>query len=386
MSRPRLLHVFSTFDVGGPQVRVARMIEHWGAEVEHWICAHDGRYGAQALLAAGSTASMVRDLPFKQRGMWRRLRQLGAYLRAAPVDLVCTYNWGAMDVLLANRLFGRRLLVHHEEGFEVAEAARQNRLRTAYRRLAYPGASKIVTVSRNLEAIARDVWRQPAGRMVYLPNGVDVAGFSAPPRADAIPGFTRRPGEIVIGSVARLNAVKHLTLLVRAVARLVGEFNVRLVIVGEGPQAKTILHAAAECGLGDRLVLPGFVPQPQNYVGLFDIFALSSLSEQFPLSLIEAMAAALPCASTDVGDCLDIMPAVSKRFVTRCGDEDGMVSSLRQLAANAALRSALGQANRAEVATRFSMAGMMRRYADLYHSVAEGSMPPRRAAWNRRIP
>ncbi|GJI99971.1 glycosyl transferase family 1 [Duganella rhizosphaerae] len=375
MRRPRLLHVFSTFDVGGPQVRVTRMIEHWGAGVEHWICAHDGRYGAQALLAAASTASLVRDVPLKQRGMWQRLRRLGAYLRAAPVDLVCTYNWGAMDVLLANRLFGRRSLVHHEEGFEVAEAARQNRLRSAYRRLTYPGASKIVTVSRNLEAIARDVWRQPGGRMVYVPNGVDVAGFSTPPRADAIPGFARRPGEIVIGCVARLNAVKNLTLLVRAVARLAGQFDVRLVIVGEGPQAGAILDAAGECGLGDRLVLPGFVPHPQNYVGLFDIFAMSSFSEQFPLSLVEAMAAALPCACTDVGDCMDIMPDVSRRFVSRSGDEDGLVLSLGQLAASAALRCALGQANRAEIAARFSMADMMRRYSDVYRSVADGSMP-----------
>ena len=374
MSRPRILHVFSTFNVGGPQVRVTRMIEHWGDRLEHWICAHDGKYGARDLLPAHAPVSYIRDMPLKHPGLWSRLRLLGSYLRAAPVDLVCTYNWGAMDVVLANRLFARRFLVHHEEGFDIAQAVQKNRLQHFYRRLAYPGACKIVTVSRNLEAIALRLWKQPRHRIVYLPNGIDVDFFSLPPCAAAIPGFARRPGEIVIGSVARLSEVKNLPLLVRAVGRISASHDVRLIIVGEGPQMTSILDTAAQCGMGNRLLLPGFVAHPQNYVGLFDIFALSSTSEQFPFSLIEAMAAGLPCATTDVGDCKNILPAVSKHFVTRSGDVDGLAFSLRLLAESMLLRSKLGAANQAEVRARFPMKNMMRLYENLYCNVTGTSI------------
>ncbi|MDD5297586.1 MAG: glycosyltransferase [Rhodocyclaceae bacterium] len=375
MARPRLLHVFSTFNVGGPQIRVTRMIDYWGPDVEHQICAHDGNYGARALLPAEAPVSYVHDMPLKEPGMWSRLRRLGAYLRAQRVDLVCTYNWGAMDVLLANRLFGRRLLVHHEEGFVLGETSRRETLRRYYRRLAYPGASRIVVVSRNLETIAREAWKQPSRRVAYLPNGIDVDLFSKPPHADAIPGFTRRPGEIVIGTVARLSEVKNLPLLVRAVARVAADHDIRLVIVGEGDQTRAIMHAAGQCGMENRLVLPGFVPRPQDYVGLFDIFALSSFSEQFPISLIEAMAAGLPCVATDVGDCREMLPEASRRFVTGSNDEEGLSLSLRSLVENPSLRSELGRANQEDVRARFSMETMMRRYEQLYSSVAGISIP-----------
>ncbi len=128
MQRMRILHVFSTFDVGGPQVRMARMIARWserGEPVEHLICAHDGKYGARALLPADARVTGAQDMPLRQSRTMRRLRRLGSCLRAAPVDLICTHSWGRIDVVMANRLLAGRPLVHHEEGFEVAEASRQ---------------------------------------------------------------------------------------------------------------------------------------------------------------------------------------------------------------------------------------------------------------------
>ena len=103
----RILHIFSTFNVGGPQVRVCQLIHAWGPQVEHHIAAHDGNYGAEVLLN-GVNFTRVDDLPFKVQGLWTRLRALGAMLQTYEADLICTYNWGAMDVVLANRLFGKR--------------------------------------------------------------------------------------------------------------------------------------------------------------------------------------------------------------------------------------------------------------------------------------
>src|SRR3546814_13159009 len=89
-------------------------------------------------------------------------------------------------------------------------------------------------------------------------------------------------------------------MLLRACEGVPGKL--RSVIVGEGPERAAIENAAALLGLGDRVHLPGFLPEPHRFVGLFDIFALSSRSEQFPISVIEAMAAGLPVAAPSVGE------------------------------------------------------------------------------------
>ena len=132
-------------------------------------------------------------------------------------DLVLTYNWGAFDAVMARRLFGGPPLVHHEDGFNEDEA---ERLESAAQPLppARParGAFRLVVPSERLERIARA--SNGGSRPLRIPNGVPVARFAKAPEAGAIPGFERRPGEVVIGTVAGLRAVKNLPRLVRAFA------------------------------------------------------------------------------------------------------------------------------------------------------------------------
>jgi glycosyltransferase involved in cell wall biosynthesis len=110
-----------------------------------------------------------------------------------------------------------------------------------------------------------------------------------PPGRD--PGW-QAAGEWSSARLPGLRAVKNLPRLVRVVASL-GE-HVWLAIVGEGPEREAIVAQARAVGMEQRLILPGFLPDPARCIGSFDIFALSSDSEQAPISLIEAMAAGRP--------------------------------------------------------------------------------------------
>ena len=100
-----------------------------------------------------------------------------------------------------------------------------------------------------------------------------VARFRQPPAPDAIPGFERRPGEVVIGTAAGLRKVKNLPRLVRAFAAMRHE-EARLVIVGEGPESEAIAAEARARGVAARLLMPGFLGDPARWIGHFDIFAL----------------------------------------------------------------------------------------------------------------
>src|SRR5690606_41225243 len=86
------------------------------------------------------------------------------------------------------------------------------------------------------------------------------------------------------------------------------------VIAGEGPERGSLLAEAEVLGIEHRVHLPGFVAEPAKLVGLFDVFALSSHSEQFPISLVEAMAAGLPVSALRLGVMSDMLASVNVIF------------------------------------------------------------------------
>jgi glycosyltransferase involved in cell wall biosynthesis len=97
----------------------------------------------------------------------------------------------------------------------------------------------------------------------------------------------------------------------------------------------------------------------------FDVFALSSDTEQMPLSVLEAMAASLPVAATDVGDVAGMLADDNRPFVTAL-DPAALAAALKTLLERPDLRRALGAANRARAERDYDEAAMLRGYADLF--------------------
>jgi glycosyltransferase involved in cell wall biosynthesis len=362
----RILHCHSTFSLGGKEARAVRLMIAFGVGAEHAILsAMPDRLGARAAIAKGIKVSFPTDAPpLAGTPTPMRLWKLALYMRR--FDLVLTYNWGAFDVVMARRLFGRTMklppLIHHEDGFNEDEAETLNRKRNRYRKLGLKAAAGLVVPSERLERIARRYW----GRVpVRIPNGVPVAAFARPPEPGAIPGFERQGDEVVVGTVAGLRAVKNLPRLIRAFAAMAHR-PARLVIVGEGPESERIAAEARTKGAAARVLMPGFLADPARWIGHFDIFALSSDSEQFPISLVEAMAAGLPAVATAVGDVPGIVSEDNKPLIVDPADEAGFAAALDCLADQASLRRAVGEANRELAQERYDEAGMIVAYARLY--------------------
>ena len=362
----RILHLHSSFDLGGKEARSVRLMAAWGDRARHVIVSGvPEALGARDAIPAGVASDIAQDPP-PLTGMptVARFEAIARFMRR--FDLVLTYNWGAIDGVMAARAFpkGAPPVVHHEDGFDADEADGLKIQRNVYRRIALGAAKALVVPSQTLEAIARGPWKQPAARVHRIPNGIPVALYAQPPGPDALPGFVRKPGEVVIGALAGLRAVKDLPMLVRAAGGLAGR--IRLVIVGEGPEREKIEDAAVAMGLADKLVLPGFVPEPHRYLGLFDIMALSSLSGQFPSSVIEGMAAGLPIASTPVGDVAAMIAPENRPYVTPLHNEVFLRDALQPLVSHEAGRKHLGQLNQAKARAEYGEGAMIARYRVLY--------------------
>lgn len=363
---PRILHCHSTFAAGGKEVRAVRLMNAWGPRLDHTVVSAEPLAMAAAALVGGQVpVRYPQDFPSLTGSPTpARLARLARAMRG--YDLVCTYNWGAMDAVMAHRVFAGVWnlppLVHHEDGFNEDEATRLSTKRNLYRRAALGRASALIVPSTGLETIAREVWRQPEARVLRIPNGIDTAAFAAPPDPQALP-IRKAEGQFWVGTLAGLRAVKRLPDLVAAFAALPPEW--QLVICGEGPERAAIIAKAEALGIGNRVHLPGNV-DPAKVVGLFDIFALSSASEQFPLSVVEAMAAGLPVAATDVGDIRQILAPENAALLTPAGDVRALQDTLAALAADPALRARLGAANAARARVNFDFAVMQAAYENAY--------------------
>jgi glycosyltransferase involved in cell wall biosynthesis len=355
-----LLHVFSTFAVGGPQLRFAALAAAFGARYRHIVIAMDGDHACATRLAEGLDVRRQSIEVVKGAvGTLGNVRRFRRRLREIAPDVLVTYNWGALEWALANipRLVCH---IHVEDGFGPEERAGQLPRRVLMRRLVL-ARSTVIVPSRTLWRIATEVWRLDARRVRYVPNGIDLGRFAAGPVA---------AGEPLVGTVAALREEKNLARLLRAFRLVADATPARLVIAGDGPERPGLEQLTCDLGLAGRVRFTGHLDDPAALYRGLDVFALSSDTEQMPLSVIEAMAAGLPVASTGVGDVAAMLAAENRPFVTRL-DEQALAAAILALTRDPALRARLGAANRAKAEAEFGQTAMVAAWRALFDAPAE---------------
>jgi glycosyltransferase involved in cell wall biosynthesis len=283
--------------------------------------------------------------------------------------MLITYNFGAIDAALANRIAPLCPHLHFEDGFGPDEAAgRQLPRRVWARRVALSGKSTIVVPSKTLLNVARSIWRFRSSRLRYIPNGVDCARFEKPAAKGDAP-LRRRAGEILIGSLGALRPEKNIGRLLRLFAGLTAARPLRLAIIGDGPERAALERQAAALGIAERTVFVGEASEPERLLAELDVFVLASDTEQMPYSLIEAMAAGLPVVATDVGDVKAMLPPANQPFIAAPDAEALLSAQLQRLVERPDLRRTVGDLNRQHARERFDRRAMLEQYSDLFESL-----------------
>lgn len=198
--------------------------------------------------------------------------------------------------------------------------------------------------------VARGV---PAARVHIVHAGIELDEFVAPVRPDGTVPPT-------VGTVARLVPVKNLGLLFDAVALASLDVpEVRLVVVGDGPERAALESRAAQGDLAGRVTFLGQVVPARPLLAGFHVFALSSESEGLPVSVLEAMAAGVPVVATAVGGLPEAVQDgetgfLVKRTGDRVADAAALAGRLSEVLADAALRARMGEAGKRRVTEEFS--------------------------------
>ena len=369
--QPHLLHVFPSYTYGGVPIRIAGVINHLGDRYRHTIFALDGNKAAESRLNP-DLGTKVMDPLIDKRQPLKSLFRIRGILRDQAPDLLLTYNWGAIEWALINRLSRVAPHIHFESGFGPDEVDGQISRRVRTRRIALARSDLLVVPSQTLVSLARDVWRLDQSKIRYIPNGVDCDLYAGTGDASAAPGFTRRPDEIIVGTVAPLRQEKNLLRLLRGFSAVAPRHNARLLIVGDGRERQTLETAARDLGMESRVIFTGHVEKPELVYHLMDIFAITSDTEQMPNTLIQAMAAARPVAGVDVGDVKVNLSPGNRALVVARHDSAGFSETLDRLISDAALRDSLAAENRRHVIEHYSLERMLSAYQDVFDSTMNG--------------
>ncbi|MDO9498815.1 glycosyltransferase family 4 protein [Falsiroseomonas sp.] len=367
--RPLVMHVFPSFAVGGAQVRFAAIANRFRSRWRHVVVPLDGN-GACAARIGPQVPFTLLDPPASHgtgaTGLARKLWDIQALLRRLRPDVLVTGNWGSMDWAIARHAVPGLRHIHIEDGFGPEEAERQFRRRVLARRWALR-RSTVVLPSLTLLRLARQEWRLPDAQLRYIPNGLDLNRFRPDgPVACPVPGWGGDGHPMpLIGTVAALRPEKALDRLLRACALLARRHTAfHLVIIGDGPDRARLQALTASLGLESRVTFAGHVPDPAAAYRSFDVFALTSDTEQMPFSVLEAMGTGLAVASTDVGDVAAMVATQNRPFVTPRDDADFAIA-LATLLEEPARRRNIGAANRSRAVLDFSEETMFQTYAGL---------------------
>lgn len=360
----KVLHVLDSLRVGGSESLAASLAGAFRETgVDGLVCGlgEDGPLRGRLDFLGVPSLSLGMPLNVRPKAMAR----LGWLMYAERCNAVITHHFRQLVHAVPGATLLRRRLVHVEHDHHSHENS--PRILAHFRRLA-PLVSRFVFVS---EAI-RDwyVKRVPelGGKALAIPNGVDTARFS---RNDTARLRVRTliqagPEDFVVGTCARLEPVKDLELLLRGFALLLQREReqgraARLVLVGAGSLLDSLRSLAARLGIADVTHFAGVVDDVPGWLSGLDAYAVTSLNEGLPLSVMEAMSCHLPVLATNVGS-MERLVDSQVGLLLHGRDPGELADGLGLLASRPFLRSALGQKARERIVQTHSLHAMVRHY------------------------
>ena len=369
--RVRVLHVVETMrGMGGMEKGIVNLSRTLPSDrFEHVVCVirsvgplvnqFDQSVKVVALNAENSRS---------QAGMLVRL------IRSVRPDVVHSRNWGAIEAVFAARWARVGLVIHSEHGLETSNALQDPWRRRVIRRLAFEAAGRVFCVSEDLRRIHHVRTGFPLRRIGVIHNGVDTRRFRPDPERRA---FMRSrlgvgPHDFCIGAVGRLEPVKDIPTLVRAVRRFARtNASWHLLLAGDGSEMANLRRSAEQQPeLRGRVHLLGDIDDVPAFLNSLDVYVVSSLFEGICNSLLEAMMAGVPAVASAVGGNVEVVEDGVSGLLFPAGGDAALAEHLESLWRDAQLRTGLADSALRRVANEFSLHSMAAHYARLYSSVA----------------
>jgi glycosyltransferase involved in cell wall biosynthesis len=297
-----------------------------------------------------------------------------AYLRRCDADVIIGTRPG-VNVYLARFAPRRALRIGQEHLYHDAHSKRlRSELAREYRQL-----DAIVTTTQADATVWAKKMRLPGVRVKALPNSVPEPTVPAPD-----------PDARVIAAAGRLVPSKRYDLLIGSFSDIAAKHpDWKLRLYGSGEDKKRLQALIEELGLSGRAELRGFTPSVEEEFAKASVVAVSSDSESFGMTLVEAMRCGVPVVSTNcpLGPSEIVHDEVDGRLVP-VGDRRAFADALHELMGDAETRRRMGEAARAS-SRRYDPAPIARTYGEFFTELAatrkSRTRERRLALWKSRL-
>jgi glycosyltransferase involved in cell wall biosynthesis len=359
-----------SFGLGGMEKIICALIEATADRYDHSVLTLDGCTRAAIWINQTNAKIFKLEKPTsRQRFFW----SLFSRLRELRPELLMTYNWGATDAIWLGRLASISNIVHHEHGFNVDEGVSTMWRRDAIRFVLYQLVSKLVVVSHELEELLKNRFRLPEPILTRIPNGIDTSFYSPNEyeRQQMRKSLGYQDSHVIIGFSGRLDPVKNLDLLLDIFQGSNPHDNpFRLLVVGDGPDRTRLEARCQAAGVDPFVKFVGQQTQVLPYLRAMDTFLLTSLREQMPLTILEAMGVGIPVVATRVGEIPYIIDDGADGFVRDLkAPVEAFVQPLRILSCSFQRRK-MGGAARKKVLAHFQQEPMVQNYLKVIQEFA----------------
>lgn len=248
-----------------------------------------------------------------------------------PDAVIGSYILHAIPLAVFKKIFHYKLFVRASGGDINLHGTQFHRI---VRKFIYSQSDLVFAVSREL---SEKIYDESGCKPILLTGGTDPSFFrNLRSKGGLRQKWHLKDDEIVILTVCNLVKHKGVNVLVKAVSLLrnrIERANVQLVIVGKGPEERSLKQLASNLGLEERVVFLGYRSRKEllELYNAADLFVLASYTEGLPAVLLEAMACENLCISTPVGDVGKVIKEGRNGFLVKTGESVMLAEKMKEI-------------------------------------------------------
>ena len=362
-TKPRVMQLVLTLSPGGTERLVLELCRRLASEVETVVCCLDepGEWAAEVTKLQIPVISLARQPGFHPSLSVR----LGEVLKAHRIEVVhchhySPYVYGVLAAVLHPSV--RVVFTEHGRLYGAGISTKRRLVNPVLSR--WPARIYAVSAALKQDMVAEGF---PDRSIEVLYNGIELGPRPRPTDRAAMRAALGLPADaLVVGTVARLDPVKNLAALLEARSLLGTRFpGAQVVIAGDGPEREALVGRAQALGISDTTHFVGYRTDVRDVMAAFDIYVNCSTYEGVSLTILEAMATALPVVAADVGGNPEVVIDQETGLLVNQSPH-AFASAIATLAGNPALRQTMGNAARWRVKRHFTIERMVDDYATAY--------------------
>jgi glycosyltransferase involved in cell wall biosynthesis len=350
----RVLFIVPALWVGGAERHLTTLLPRMDPArfTPSVVCIGDGAGLFAELPAAGIDA---RALHLAKSQAARALRELVSIIREARPDVVVVRGYNAETLgRIAARVAGVEhavVWVHNNTNIEP-----RGRVRRTVDRALDRWTSAYFGVAEAQRRYLADELGYPNDKIRIIRNGVDPARFNINTDRGVLVEFGFADHDPVVGIVGSLRPVKDHATLLRAARIVIDEMpRVRFLVIGEGWDRPQLMALSSELRITGNVHFTGMRSDITRLLCAIDVFTLTSITECFPMALLEAMACARPAVCTAVGGIPEIIDDGETGYLVPPKDPQQLAIRLVDLLSNPQTARRMGRAGRDRVEREFSL-------------------------------